>query len=104
MIKQFGTGRLRPQDSSDEDVNPLEGLANMADLMLVLAVGIMVALVMNWNVNISSVNDLKELNNAEYLNGNQVQQETGTNGLEKKGVVYMDPKTGKYYIEVQKDN
>lgn len=104
MLRRFGTGKLRPHDNDEEDVNPLEGIANMADLMLVLAVGIMVALVMNWNVNISSVNDLKELNNAEYLNGKQVQQQTGSEGLEKKGVVYMDPKTGKYYIEVQKNN
>jgi hypothetical protein len=104
MLRRFGTGKLRPQDSNDEDVNPLDGIANMADLMLVLAVGIMVALVMNWNVNISSVNDLEELNNAEYLNGDQVKQETGSEGLEKKGVVYMDPETGKYYIEVDKND
>ena len=104
MLRRFGTGKLRPQDNSDEDVNPLDGIANMADLMLVLAVGIMVALVMNWNVNISSVNDLEELNNAEYLNGDQVKQETGSEGLEKKGVVYVDPETGKYYIEVNKND
>lgn len=39
-----------------EEVNPMEGVANLADVMLVLAVGMMLALVVAWNVDIASSN------------------------------------------------
>lgn len=35
-----------------ETVNPMEGVGNLADVMLVLAVGIMLALVAAWNVDL----------------------------------------------------
>ncbi|MCD8332161.1 MAG: DUF2149 domain-containing protein [Oscillospiraceae bacterium] len=37
-----------------EDVNPMDGVGNLADAMLVLAVGIMLALVVAWNVDITT--------------------------------------------------
>ena len=40
--------------SDDAPVNPMDSISNLADAMLVLAVGIMLALIINWNVDISS--------------------------------------------------
>ena len=40
--------------SDDAPVNPMDSIGNLADAMLVLAVGIMLALIINWNVDISS--------------------------------------------------
>ena len=42
-------------DFDSEDVNPMEGVANLSDAMLVLAVGIMLSLIIAWKVDISSV-------------------------------------------------
>ena len=40
--------------SDDAPGNPMDSISNLADAMLVLAVGIMLALIINWNVDISS--------------------------------------------------
>lgn len=38
----------------EKDINPMEGVANLADVMLVLAVGMMLALIVAWNVDVFS--------------------------------------------------
>lgn len=42
-----------------ENVNPMESTANLADVMLVLAVGIMLALIAAWDVDISPSGSLQ---------------------------------------------
>ena len=37
-----------------EDVNPMNYISNLSDAMLILAVGIMLALIVHWNVDIST--------------------------------------------------
>lgn len=37
---------------SGGDINPMEGVANLADVMLVLAVGIMMALIAAWDIDV----------------------------------------------------
>lgn len=102
MIRRYGTGRLRDTSRRRrEDVDPMRGLANMADVMLCLAVGIMMALIMHWNVDISSADNLQELKDAQNLSDKQVQNVEDKNGLKEKGVVYQDPKTHKYYIKIE---
>jgi len=102
MIRRFGSGRLHASRGGvQEDVNPMAGLSNLADAMLVLAVGIMLALIMHWNVDVTSVQDVKELNNAENLNSDQVEEIENNKGLQEKGIVYQDSDTGKYYVKVE---
>jgi hypothetical protein len=48
MRKRFERGRL----NVGEDINPLDGLINLADVMLVLAWGLMLALIIAWNIDI----------------------------------------------------
>jgi hypothetical protein len=52
MNRRFGSGKLRGDTILPEDINPIDGAANLADIMLVLACGLMLALIINWNVDI----------------------------------------------------
>ncbi|MBR2512274.1 MAG: DUF2149 domain-containing protein, partial [Firmicutes bacterium] len=45
--------RARRSLFSEEDANPMSGVSNLADVMLVLAVGIMLALIMNWHISVN---------------------------------------------------
>jgi hypothetical protein len=97
---------------AEDTVNPMDGVANLADVMLCLAVGIMLALVINWRVDIgtfayksdtapkSGVNTESAL----AIEGDDIQQAEGEEeptdgeGMKKLGTVYFDEATGKYYI------
>ena len=52
-MRRLSARSLRSR-SDDAPVNPMDSISNLADAMLVLAVGIMLALIINWNVDISS--------------------------------------------------
>lgn len=106
MLEKFN---LIDAESADEDTNPMDGIANMVDVMLVLAVGIMLALIINWNVDIGTGSGQQEeqkvnTDNALEFTDNELQQMSGENDLDGKknltqlGSVYYDKKTGTYYI------
>ena len=84
-----------------EDEDPTAGLSNLADCMLVLACGLMVALVVAWNIDIQTVTEVqmtenkKELTDVENLDGDF---ESGGTTYVDVGRVYQDPDTGTYYI------
>ena len=93
-------GRLRVQ-RRQEDFSPMEGVGNMADAMLVFACGLIVALILSWNVDVTSEGvqkapetkyevDIIEENASETLGDEQ--------NLQEMGKVYKDPETGKYYV------
>ncbi|MEG0392584.1 MAG: DUF2149 domain-containing protein, partial [Anaerovoracaceae bacterium] len=44
-----------------EDLNPMDGLANLADAMLVFACGLLVALIVNWNVDVGAERKPQEI-------------------------------------------
>lgn len=103
MIRRFGTGRLTSSKKTIEDINPMDGIANLVDAMLVLAVGIMLALIMNWNVDIGVSEEYlkenaQELEQVEDLNQDQTEDVTSDESLQEMGKVYKDPKTGKLYM------
>ena len=92
--------RLRRRET---EVNPMDGVANLADAMLVLAVGIMLALILNWNVDISAVRGQADPETEEALTFSeedltQSEAQEGQGELKKLGAVYYDPETGLYYI------
>lgn len=83
-----------------EDVDPMTSLSNMGDIMLVFACGLMVALVVAWNVDLGKFTQVQM---GEELDQNQVNQATDQmngdgNSYIEKGTVYQDPETGKYYL------
>lgn len=93
-----GRGSFRaPQ--IEEDVDPMSSLGNIGDIMLVFACGLMVALVLAWNVDLAQFQqvDVGEELNAEPEKIDQVLQGGGSTYVEA-GTVYMDAETGKYYL------
>ncbi len=95
----------------DEDVNPMAGLSNLADAMLVLAVGLMIALMAAWSVDIVNeqpnqatvdADETSELEDYEDLYRNideseEVEQED--EGLTEYGTVYIDEDGNLYVLE-----
>jgi len=86
----------------EAEVNPMDGVANLSDVMLVLAVGIMLALILNWNVDISSAqgSSVKTEETLTFTEEDMRQSDAQTEEgqLEKLGSVYYDPVTGLYYV------
>ena len=87
---------------TDEDFSPMEGVGNMADAMLVFACGILLALIISWNVEISEHGEISSQQGRKFEVENIGQETTQTidpeTELEEMGKVYRDPDTGKYYV------
>ena len=58
------------------------------------------AVVINWNVDINK-NVIKEIDNPESVNSDQISDQGGQENLVEKGTVFYDEKTGKYYVRVE---
>ncbi|MBQ0041064.1 MAG: DUF2149 domain-containing protein [Clostridiales bacterium] len=92
-------GRLRVQHRED-DFSPMEGVGNMADAMLVFACGLIVALIVSWNVNVTDQGIQKQPQDKYEVNSIEQSADTieDESQLEEMGKVYRDPKTGKYFV------
>ena len=90
--------RLRRQET---EVNPMDGVANLADAMLVLAVGIMLALVLNWKLDLTAVSAEPEATEAPIEisedDMRSTSEELDADALQKVGALYYDEATGTYY-------
>ena len=88
----------------EPEQNPMDGVANLVDAMLVLACGLMMALVSFYKVDLkgtSTVNtqELKQEQLKEVEDYGVIDQEGNiSGGFESRGQVYEDKKTGKLYI------
>ena len=116
-------GRRTRRRFAEEEVNPMNYLSNLSDAMLVLAVGIMLALIVHWNVDISTsggtMSDSGQSYAADGEGGNsaidrdsavnfsqdeldnmqsQDKLDSSDTGMGKLGEVYYDAATGQYYI------
>ena len=87
------------------DTDPMSSVGNLADVMLVFACGLMVALIMNWNVDLTKnkikmldPQQIKEIDRPEEV----AEQAASAQAYEEKGVVYEDPVTGKLYVIMPK--
>ncbi len=85
-----------------EDFSPMEGVGNMADAMLVFACGLLLALIISWNVDVSETGEIQNQPNVKYEVdniGDTVEEDADvTENLKDMGRVYQDPATGKYYV------
>lgn len=73
----------------------------MADAMLVFACGILLALIISWNVEISERGEISQQGTKYEVEniGQQAEQAIAPDTeLEEMGKVYRDPETGKYYV------
>lgn len=100
MLRNSGLAGLRRAQNKNRDVNPMESVANLADVMLVFACGLMVAVILHWNVDLSSVTvaiskeQLSEIGDVEQA----IEDGNVSSTLTSKGIAYEDPETGKMYI------
>ncbi len=89
---------------SSEEVGPMEGIANIMDVMLVLASGLMLALSVYWNIDLGPVGERVNLQQGREVTENLDLRddliETRDEGelYEKMGTVYKDPRTGKLFM------
>lgn len=90
--------------SMPEDVSPLEGSVNIVDAMLVFACGLMLSLVMHWNVDLGGEGGKVDLERGQEVSQEQFIQEEliKTEGQSKEyevmGTVYKDPATGQLFM------
>ena len=91
-----------------EEVSPLEGAVNIVDAMLVFACGLMLALVIHWNVDLSQTGqqvDLQlgqEVTQTPAIEENLIKTQNEGQLYEKMGTVYKDPKTGELFMLTNK--
>ncbi|MBR5228561.1 MAG: DUF2149 domain-containing protein [Firmicutes bacterium] len=91
-----------------EDINPMEYVANLADVMLVFACGLMLALITYWNVDVVGIGQTAvDINQGQEVTS-QMQNLTDEqgeglegSGLNEYGKVYQDPETGKLYMVME---
>jgi hypothetical protein len=84
-----------------EDVDPAVGLINLADIMLVFATGLMMALVTFWNIEIPTLNEVIEQDMVQEVSDIEEAQDllkSGGSSYSEVGTVYKDPATGKLYM------
>ena len=100
MSNYYGnSGTFRPR-KPEEEVDPMSSLSNIGDVMLVFACGLMVALVVAWNVDLA---EFTRIEPTQELDANSVESITEQlygegNSFVERGRVYQDPTTGKLYL------
>lgn len=81
----------------ESEGSPMESIANIVDVMLVFACGLLLALVTVWNVDIGL--DRPD-NMYEVSDVVEDSQSVSKDNLQEAGKVYRDPATGNlYFIE-----
>ena len=105
MSRRNLRGKGLRSSSKRQDFNPAEGILNLADVMLVFACGLMLSLVINWNIDINveevDMSVGSEVDQVENLNDEMAEQMNSEEGYEKMGTLYKDPVTGKMYMLTQ---
>ncbi len=94
-----GGGLRRRRD--EEDLDPSSGLVNLADCMLVLAAGLMTALVIAWNIDITSTTTEVDIEDSQVVENVEDTDEflgSGGDTYIDMGRVYQDPETGQLYL------
>ena len=100
MARDFRSSRFNTNRDIGEDVNPSAYIVNLADCMLVLACGFLVAMISFWQIDLGprvEELDSEQLQEVEPEEMNEEIFEGGSYYIEA-GKVYLDPNTGQYYI------
>ena len=100
----FGSASSSYRDQ--EDADPRVGLVNLADIMLVFACGLMLALVVRWSIDLPTVDQLDESQMQEVDDVQELVDEIQAEGGSylELGTVYQDPTTGRLYVLTQDDD
>lgn len=99
MRSKYRSSRFRHgAEEMGEDVNPSAYIVNLADCMLVLACGFMVAMVAHYQVDITAKPIDQET--MEEVDPSEMPEDITSEGSSyiEAGKVYMDPLTGDLYM------
>lgn len=103
MARDFRSSRFRGNADVGEDVNPSAYIVNLADCMLVLACGFLVALISFYNIDVMPATELSE-DQLEQVEPEEMPEELLAGGgsyFVEAGTVYRDPSTGVLYMVEQ---
>lgn len=89
--------RSRRQRLCEEEVDPMNGLTNLVDVMLVFCCGLLVALVMSWNLQDILFQKI-DVEKGRELQETPIIEQKGGSGYSEMGKVYQDPETGKLIL------
>lgn len=101
MARSFRASRFRRHADVGEDVNPSAYIVNLADCMLVLACGFLVALISFYNIDVSMTAkklDEEQLSEIEPETLDEELLDGGGSYYVEAGKVYRDPNTGVLYM------
>jgi len=102
--------RLKRSRLREEEADPLSGVANLLDIMMVFACGLMIALVLSWNLQniiftrldpqekrhlLQSIQKIIDVEQGKELEEIPQIEKGGGSGYQEMGTVYRDAKTGK---------
>ncbi|MCL5057702.1 MAG: DUF2149 domain-containing protein [Actinobacteria bacterium] len=102
--------KSRRRRLSSEEINPMDGVRNLIDVMLVFAVGLLVSLVLSWNMQniifarvnpqekqrlLQSIQKTINVEQGKELEEVPQLDKGGGSGYREMGTVYRDAKTGK---------
>ena len=102
MVREKGKKRF-----SEGEEDPMAGTTNLVDAMLVIAVGLLIFVVISWNMQSvvfqnheqqsfeESSPDVTEVAEGQVLNETPDTSDSSGQGYMEMGKVYKDPKTGK---------
>ncbi len=99
----MGKGLRRNSRWRQEDINPLEGAINIVDAMLVFACGLMLALAINWNVDLGfrqrvNLEQGREMTDVPQIREDLIKTQGQGELYERIGTVYKDPATGQLFM------
>lgn len=103
MARDFRSSRYRGNAGVGEDVNPSAYIVNLADCMLVLACGFLVALISFYNIDVMPATELTE-DELEQVEPEEMPEDLLAGGgsyFVEAGTVYRDPSTGVLYMVEQ---
>ncbi|MCD8099432.1 MAG: DUF2149 domain-containing protein [Oscillospiraceae bacterium] len=99
MIRGHKSISSRRYEEEADNSGGMENVANLVDAMLVLACGLMIALITRYNVNLQilDVQTMTEVQDLEIME-NDANSESSGSAYNELGVVYQDPETGTMYL------
>ena len=102
MIRRTFAIANRWGESGEDDPNPMEMVANVSDVMLVLAVALMVALISRMGVSMEDIAKIDESNmeavDVDISQDSSTETTDGSTQYEEVGTVYRDTETGELYV------
>lgn len=99
MARLLGSTTLLPPEDASGGIDPMSGLGNLMDVMLVFACGLILALIAHYNVNLSAVPESVDMQEVEgQLQYAEEGAADGTSQYMELGLAYQDVNTGQVYV------